>query len=85
MTERLRQVMALLAALPDDEQDAFAIRLEAELRERQRIAAQLATPKRLISNICWPKPAEKSLKAVPAIWMSSCEIEDHARISQAAG
>ncbi len=44
MTERLRQVMALLAALPDDEQDAFAIRLEAELRERQRIAAQLADP-----------------------------------------
>ncbi len=45
MTERLRQVMALLATLPDEEQDAFAIRLEADLRERQRIAAQLADPK----------------------------------------
>lgn len=44
MTERLRQVIALLANLPDEEQDAVAIKLEAELRERQRIAAQLADP-----------------------------------------
>jgi hypothetical protein len=45
MTERLRQVMELLATLPDEEQDAFATRLEAELHERRRIAAQLADPK----------------------------------------
>lgn len=44
MTERLRQVIAQLETLPDEEQDALAAKLEAELRERQRIAAQLADP-----------------------------------------
>lgn len=49
MTERLRRVMDQLAALPDDEQDAYATWLEVDLgideTERQRIAAQLADPK----------------------------------------
>jgi hypothetical protein len=45
MTERLRQVVALITTLPDDEQDVYAAKLEADLRESQRIAAQLADPK----------------------------------------
>lgn len=48
MTERLRKIMDQLAELPDDEQDAYAAWLEADLqldeRERDRIAAQLANP-----------------------------------------
>ncbi len=44
MTERLRQVIAQLESLPDEEQDAMAAKLEAELCERERIAAQLADP-----------------------------------------
>ena len=45
MTERLRQAMALIAMLPDEQQDEVAARLEAEFKEAQRIAAQLADPK----------------------------------------
>jgi hypothetical protein len=48
ITERLRKVMEQLATLPDDEQDAYASWLEADLQmdeqERLRIAAQLADP-----------------------------------------
>ncbi len=49
ITERLRKVVEQLAGLPDDEQDAYASWLEADLQvdeqERQRIVAQLADPK----------------------------------------
>jgi hypothetical protein len=49
LTDRLRKVVDVLAALPDDEQDAYAAWLELDLEpdenERQRIAAQLADPK----------------------------------------
>jgi hypothetical protein len=49
ITEHLRRVVEQLAALPDDEQDAYASWLEADLQvdeqERQRIKSQLADPK----------------------------------------
>lgn len=44
MTERLRQALALVATLPDEQQDEIAAKLEAEFKESQRIAAQLADP-----------------------------------------
>ena len=44
LTDHLRQVFEQLAALPPQEQEAYAEQLEAELRERERIAAQLADP-----------------------------------------
>jgi hypothetical protein len=49
ITERLRSVVEQLAALPEDQQDAFAIWLEADLQvdeeQRQGVVAQLADPK----------------------------------------
>ncbi len=46
ISERLRHVIDLLAALPEDEQDAYAAWLEADLtvdeQERRRVATQLA-------------------------------------------
>ncbi len=42
MTERLRQAVDLIATLTEEEQDAIAAKLEADYREAQRIAAQLA-------------------------------------------
>jgi hypothetical protein len=42
MTEYLRKVVDRLATLPESEQNAFAEQIEADLRERARIAAQLA-------------------------------------------
>lgn len=48
ISERLQHVIDQLAALPEDEQDAYAAWLEADLQmdehERQRVAAQLADP-----------------------------------------
>lgn len=44
LTDHLRQVFEQLAALPPQEQEAYAEQLEAELRERERVAAQLADP-----------------------------------------
>lgn len=44
MTERLRQVVALITTLPDDEQDVYAAKLEADIHESWRVAAQLADP-----------------------------------------
>ncbi len=48
MVERLHRMVDRLADLPDDEQDAYAAWLGAELEldeyEQQRIAAQLADP-----------------------------------------
>jgi DNA-directed RNA polymerase subunit F len=44
LIDRLRQVVEQLAALPPQEQEQYAEQLEAELRERERIAAQLADP-----------------------------------------
>lgn len=44
MIERLRHVVDQLATLPENEQDAFAAQLEAELQEAQHIASQLADP-----------------------------------------
>lgn len=44
LTEQLRQVIEQLAALPDDEQNAYAEQIAIDLQERQRIAAQLADP-----------------------------------------
>jgi hypothetical protein len=45
LTDHLRQVMEQLASLPPQEQEQYAEQIEAELRERERIAAQLADPK----------------------------------------
>ena len=42
LTDHLRQVFEQLAALPPQEQEAYAEQLEAELRQRERIAAQFA-------------------------------------------
>jgi len=44
ITEQLRKVIEQLAALPDDEQNAYAEQIAIDLHERQRIAAQLADP-----------------------------------------
>ena len=44
MTERLRQAVDLIATLTEEEQDTIAAKLEADYREAQRIAAQLADP-----------------------------------------
>jgi hypothetical protein len=44
MTEHLRKVVDQLATLPESEQDAYAVQIEADLQERARIAAQLADP-----------------------------------------
>ncbi|HKV85550.1 MAG TPA: hypothetical protein VJN88_13405 [Ktedonobacterales bacterium] len=44
MTEQLRQVIEQLAALPEDEQNAYAEQLAIDLAERDRVAAQLADP-----------------------------------------
>ena len=44
LTEQLRQVIEQLAALPDDEQNAYAEQIAIDLQERQRIAAQFADP-----------------------------------------
>lgn len=42
MTEYLRKVVDRLSRLPETEQNAFAEQIEADLRERARVAAQLA-------------------------------------------
>lgn len=44
ITEQLRQVIEQLATLPDDEQNAYAEQIAIDLRERERIAAQLTDP-----------------------------------------
>lgn len=44
LTEQLRHVIEQLAALPADEQNAYAEQIAIDLQERQRIAAQLADP-----------------------------------------
>lgn len=48
ISERLQHVIDRLAALPEDEQDAYAAWLEADLQmdehEQRRVAAQLADP-----------------------------------------
>ena len=44
MIDHLRKVMDQLATLPEDDQEAYATQLEVDLRERERIAAQLAKP-----------------------------------------
>jgi len=45
MTEHLRKVVDRLATLPESEQNALAEQIEADLLERERIAAQLADPR----------------------------------------
>jgi hypothetical protein len=44
LTDHLRQVIEQLAAQPQQEQEAYAEQIEAELCERERIAARLADP-----------------------------------------
>lgn len=44
MIDHLRKVMDQLAELPEDQQERYATELEIDLREQQRIVAQLADP-----------------------------------------
>ena len=44
MTDHLRKIMDEIAGLPEEQQEKYAAALERDLRERQRIAAQLADP-----------------------------------------
>ena len=45
MIDHLRKILDEIAELPEEQQEKYATELERDLREQQRIAAQLADPK----------------------------------------